>query len=111
MLLGCTLRLPNERCLPASASPRKVAVESVVNTRIMAPRSPFTKRESVAQQMLVVGKHLLCAATSLAAPSISMESARRTMVTFKPSSSRRRFSSRVPNRVSIFGLISMFFFI
>ena len=31
------------------------------------------------------------------------------MVTFKPSSSRRRFSSRVPNRVSMLGLISMFF--
>src|SRR3569832_1705137 len=39
-----------------------------------------------------------------------MESARRSIFTFKPSSSRRRFSSRVPKRVSIFELISMFFF-
>src|SRR5690349_16409876 len=33
------------------------------------------------------------------------------MVTFKPSSRTCRFSSRVPNKVSICGLISMFFFI
>src|SRR5579864_5717265 len=33
------------------------------------------------------------------------------MLMFKPSSSTCRFSSRVPNRVSMFGVISMLFFI
>src|SRR5882672_2756016 len=36
---------------------------------------------------------------------------RRSMVTFRPSSSTRTFSSRVPNRVSMLGLIPMLFFI
>src|SRR5258705_13457857 len=40
-----------------------------------------------------------------------MASDRRSMLIFRPSSSRRTFSSRVPNRVSIWGLISMLFFI
>src|SRR5208337_5380331 len=40
-----------------------------------------------------------------------MQSARMATVTFNPSSSKRRFSSRVPNKVSMLGLISMFFFI
>src|SRR6266853_3479579 len=35
----------------------------------------------------------------------------RSMVTFKPSSSTRTFSSRVPNRVSMLGVISILFFI
>src|SRR5260370_17257543 len=36
---------------------------------------------------------------------------RKSMVTFRPSSSRRTFSSRVPNKVSMLGLIPMLFFI
>src|SRR6185295_12347973 len=40
-----------------------------------------------------------------------MASDRRSILIFRPSSSRRTFSSRVPNRVSIWGLISMLFFI
>jgi hypothetical protein len=35
----------------------------------------------------------------------------RSMETFSPSSSKCRFSSLVPNRVSRLGLISIFFFI
>ena len=34
-LFGCTVRRPSERWRPASASPRKVAVESAVSTRSM----------------------------------------------------------------------------
>ena len=41
MLFGCTVRLPNERCFPASASPRKVALGSVTITRSIALRSPL----------------------------------------------------------------------
>src|SRR5579871_4468310 len=36
---------------------------------------------------------------------------RRLMVMFRPSSSRRTFSSRVPNKVSMLGVTPMFFFI
>src|SRR5436853_6292520 len=50
-------------------------------------------------------------ATSAGEPWISMESDFRSMETFRPSSSKCRFSSCVPNRVSILGLSSMFFFI
>src|SRR5438105_15884088 len=39
-----------------------------------------------------------------------MESDFRSMVTFRPSSMTRRFSSRVPNSDSMLGVISMFFF-
>src|ERR1700724_722731 len=35
----------------------------------------------------------------------------RSIVTFKPSSSTRTFSSRVPNRVSMLGVIAILFFI
>src|ERR1700757_3307933 len=40
-----------------------------------------------------------------------MESDFRSMVMFRPSSSTCKFSSRVPNRVSMLGLISILFFI
>src|SRR5258706_12723911 len=40
-----------------------------------------------------------------------MESERRSMLMFRPSSSTCRFSSRVPNSVSMLGLISILFFI
>src|ERR1700679_1049272 len=36
---------------------------------------------------------------------------RMSIVTFRPSSRKRTFSSRVPNRVSMLGLIPMLFFI
>src|SRR5215472_11804561 len=44
-------------------------------------------------------------------PSMSTESERRSMLMFRPSSSTCRFSSRVPNRASIFEVSSMLFFI
>src|SRR2546429_3890731 len=40
-----------------------------------------------------------------------MESERRSMAMFRPSSSTCKFSSRVPNNVSMLGVISIFFFI
>src|SRR5271166_5189960 len=40
-----------------------------------------------------------------------MRSERRSILIFRPSSSTCRFSSRVPNRVSMLGLSAMLFFI
>ena len=42
-LFGCTVRRPNERCRPASANPRKVALGSAISTRNMLFRSPLLK--------------------------------------------------------------------
>src|SRR5437660_6024305 len=74
-------------------------------------RSPLLKLYPERCKLSKSAKTCSARATSRAAPSSSTEFERKLMVMLSPSSSRRTFSSRVPNKVSMFGLRPMLFFI